>query len=143
MPHLPIFFMNYLVRKVIPMALKTVYKICCGIDVHKTFVAACIVSTNKKDVTTYKSHRFSTYIKGLKELLQLLLESDCKDACMESMGKCGIPLYNVFEKDCSIVCAHPKYVKAILGKKANKERCKWIAGLFKHNLVADSLIPVA
>ena len=38
------------------MALKIVYKICCGIDVHKTFVVACIASTNDKGVTSYESH---------------------------------------------------------------------------------------
>ena len=48
------------------MALKIVYKICCGIDVHKTFVVACIASTDSKGVTTYESHRFSTYTSGLK-----------------------------------------------------------------------------
>lgn len=123
------------------MALKIVYKICCGIDVHKTFVVACIASTNKQGVTTYKSHRFSTYTKGLKELLQWLLKSNCKDVCMESTGKYWIPVYNVLEKDCSIVLAHPKYVKAIRGKKTDKKDAKWIADLFKHDLVAGSFMP--
>ena len=49
-----------MVLKGVPMALKIVYQICCGIDVHKTFVVACIASTNKQGVTTYKRHRFST-----------------------------------------------------------------------------------
>ncbi len=84
------------------MALKIMYQICCGIDVHKTFVVACIAATNSKGVTTYKSHRFSTCTKGLKELLQWLIESNCKDVCMESTGKYWIPVYNVLEKDCSI-----------------------------------------
>jgi transposase len=125
------------------MALKIVYKICCGIDVHKTFVVACIASTNKQGVTTYRSHRFSTYTKGLKELLQWLIESNCKDVCMESTGKYWIPVYNVLEKDCSIVLAHPKYVKAIRGKKTDKKDAKWIADLFKHDLVAGSFMPPA
>ncbi|MDI6705262.1 MAG: IS110 family transposase [Firmicutes bacterium] len=125
------------------MALKIVYKVCCGIDVHKTFVVACIASTNKQGVTTYKSHRFSTYTKGLKELLQWLLESNCKDVCMESTGKYWIPVYNVLEKDCSIVLAHPKYVKAIRGKKTDKKDAKWIADLFKHDLVAGSFMSPA
>lgn len=123
------------------MALKIVHKICCGIDVHKTFVVACIASTNKQGVTSYKSHRFSTYTKGLKELLQWLLELNCKDVCMESTGKYWIPVYNVLEKDCSIVLAHPKYVKAIRGKKTDKKDAKWIADLFKHDLVAGSFMP--
>lgn len=80
------------------MALKIVYKICCGIDVHKTFVVACIASTDKHGVTSYERHRFSTYTKGLKNLLQWLLEHNCKDVCMESTGKYWIPVYNILEK---------------------------------------------
>ncbi|MFR1298085.1 MAG: IS110 family transposase [Coprobacillus cateniformis] len=125
------------------MALKIVYKICCGIDVHKTFVVACIASTNDKGVTSYESHRFSTYTSGLKTLLQWLLDRNCKDVCMESTGKYWIPVYNVLEKDCNIVLAHPKYVKAIRGKKTDKKDAKWIADLFKHDLVAGSFMPPA
>lgn len=113
------------------MALKIVYKICCGIDVHKTFVVACIASTDKHGVTSYERHRFSTYTKGLKNLLQWLLEHNCKDVCMESTGKYWIPVYNILEKDCSIVLAHPKYVKAIRGKKTDKKDAKWISDLLQ------------
>ena len=125
------------------MALKIVYKICCGIDVHKTFVVACIASTNDKGITSYESHRFSTYTSGLKTLLQWLLDRNCKDVCMESTGKYWIPVYNILESDCSIVLAHPKYVKAIRGKKTDKKDAKWIADLFKHDLVAGSFMPSA
>lgn len=123
------------------MALKIVYKICCGIDVHKTFVVACIASTNDKGVTSYESHRFSTYTSGLKTLLQWLIDRNCKDVCMESTSKYWIPVYNILEKGCSIVLAHPKYVKAIRGKKTDKKDAKWIADLFKHDLVAGSFMP--
>jgi len=122
------------------MALKIVYPICCGIDVHKTFVVACIASTNK-GVTTYQSHRFSTYTKGLKELLQWLSENNCPDVCMESTGKYWIPVFNVLEDSCNITLAHPKYVKAIRGKKTDKKDAKWIADLFKHDLIVGSFMP--
>ena len=125
------------------MALKIVYQTCCGIDVHKTFVVACIATTNKQGVTTYKRHRFSTFTQGLRELLQWLLDNNCKDVCMESTGKYWIPVYNVLENDCTIVLAHPKYVKAIRGKKTDKKDAKWIADLFKHDLVAGSFMPPA
>ena len=123
------------------MALKIVYPICCGIDVHKTFVVACIASTNDKGVTTYKRHRFSTYTKGLMELSQWLCENECKDICMESTGKYWIPVFNILEDSCNITLAHPKYVKAIRGKKTDKKDAKWIADLFKHDLVAGSYMP--
>ena len=122
------------------MALKIVYQICCGIDVHKTFVVACIASTNN-NVTTYKRHRFSTYTKGLKELSQWLCENKCRDVCMESTGKYWIPVFNILETTCKITLAHPKYVKAIRGKKTDKKDAKWIADLFKHDLVVGSFMP--
>jgi len=123
------------------MSLKIIYPICCGIDVHKTFVVACIASTNNKGITTYKRHRFSTYTKGLKELSQWLCENNCRDVCMESTGKYWIPVFNILEDSCNITLAHPKYVKAIRGKKTDKKDAKWIADLFKHDLIAGSFMP--
>ena len=97
--------------------LKIVYPICCGIDVHKTFVVACIASTNEVGITTYQSRRFSTFTKGLRELSLWLSENFCKDVCMESTGKYYIPVYNISEQSSNLTVAHPKYVKAIRGKK--------------------------
>jgi transposase len=102
---------------------------------------ACIASTNSKGITTYKRHRFSTFTKGLHELSQWLCENGCKDICMESTGKYWIPLFNVLEHSCNITLAHPKYVKAIRGKKTDKKDAQWIADLFKHDLVAGSFMP--
>lgn len=121
--------------------LKIVYEICCGIDVHKTFVVACIASTNAKRVTIYKSHRFSTFSKGLRKLSEWLVENGCRDVCMESTGKYWIPVYNILEPTCNLVLVHPKYVKAIRGKKTDKKDAKWIADIFKHDLVCGSFIP--
>ena len=118
-----------------------VYPICCGIDVHKTFVVACIASTNGVGITTYQSRRFSTFTKGLRELSVWLFNNSCKDVCMESTGKYYIPVYNILEQTCNLTVAHPKYVKAIRGKKTDKKDAKWIADLFKHDLIAGSFIP--
>lgn len=48
--------------------LRIVYPICCGIDVHKSFLVACIASINEKGVTSYKSRRFSTFTSDLRLL---------------------------------------------------------------------------
>lgn len=62
---------------------------------------------------------------------------------MESTGKYWIPVYNILEVTCTIVLAHPKYVKTIRGKKTDKKDAKWIADIFKHDLVSGSFIPPA
>ena len=123
--------------------LKIVYPICCGMDVHKSFVYACIASTNEQGVTSYKSKRFSTFTNDLRFCAAWLSENNCKDVCMESTGKYWIPIYNILESTCNIVLAHPKYVKAIRGKKTDKKDAKWIADIFKHDLVSGSFIPPA
>lgn len=121
--------------------LKIVYPVCCGIDVHKTFIYCCIATTDNKGITTYKSNRFSTFTNQLKRCATWLKEKDCKDVCMESTGKYWIPVYNILELSCNIVLTHPKYVKAIKGKKTDKRDAKWIADLFKHDLINGSFIP--
>lgn len=123
--------------------LKIVYPICCGMDVHKSFLVACIASTNGQGVTSYKSKRFSTFTGDLRRCAVWLAENSCQDVCMESTGKYWIPIYNVLEPTCKIVLAHPKYVKAIRGKKTDKKDAKWIADIFKHDLVSGSFIPPA
>lgn len=123
--------------------LKIVYPICCGMDIHKSFLVACIATTNEHGVTSYKSKRFSTFTGDLRRLAAWLSENNCKDVCMESTGKYWIPVYNILESSCQIVLAHPKYVKAIRGKKTDKKDAKWIADIFKHDLVSGSFIPPA
>ena len=121
--------------------MRIVYPVCCGIDVHKSFVVSTIAATNSDGATTYKTSRFSTFTKGLKSLAEWLTTNSCTDVCMESTGKYRIPVFNILEPTCKITLAHPKYLKAIRGKKTDKKDSKWIADLFKHDLVVGSFIP--
>lgn len=121
--------------------LKIVFPICCGIDVHKTFLVATIASTDRSSVTTYQTKRFSTFTKDLENLSKWLLDNQCTDVCMESTGKYWIPVYNVLELTCEVILAHPKYVKSLRGKKTDRKDSVWIADLFKHGLVKASFIP--
>jgi len=123
--------------------LRIVYPICCGLDVHKSIVFACIAATDENGVTTYQSRKFSTFTNELRELSEWLASHKCKDVCMESSGKYWIPVWNILEPTCNLVIAHPKYVKAIRGKKTDKKDAKWIADIFKHDLVSGSFIPPA
>ena len=65
--------------------MKVVYPICCGIDVHKTFLVATLI-TYMGMTPKYSKKRFSIYNKTLLQLKQWLIENDCHDVCMESTG---------------------------------------------------------
>jgi hypothetical protein len=121
--------------------VEIVYPVCCGMDVHKSFIVACVAVTDEHSHTEHHMKRFSTFTGDLRRLADWLASYHCLDVCMESSGKYWIPVFNAFEKTCNVCLTHPKYVKAIKGKKTDKKDAKWIAELFKCDLVRSSFIP--
>lgn len=121
--------------------MKIVYPICCGLDVHKNILVATIAKTDSKNITTYETKSFSTINSEILKLKQWLIDNNCLNLCMESTGKYWIPVFNLLEDSIKVCLTHPKYVKVIKGKKTDKKDSKWIADLFKHDLVPCSFIP--
>ena len=120
--------------------MKLTYKVCCGVDVHKTFLVATII-TSSFVLPQYQQKRFSTFYRGLLAFKQWLLDNDCKDVCMESTGKYWVPVWNVLEDSIHVVIANPKWVSAVKGNKDDKKDSKWIGDLFRMGLVPGSYIP--
>lgn len=123
------------------MAFKIFRKNCCGLDVHKTWIYACIGITDPNGRTEYKQARFSSFSKGLKELADWLAKYSCTEVCMESAGKYWIPVFNILEKSCFVTLAHPKYTKPQKGNKTDRKDAKWICDLFMCDMVKPSFIP--
>ena len=123
--------------------MRLVYPVCCGVDVHKTFLVATIITTTNSVLPKYQQKRFSTYYSGLLDFKQWLLANNCKDVCMESTGKYWVPVWNVLEAaSINVVIANPKWVSAVKGNKDDKKDSKWIGDLFRMGLVPPSYIPV-
>ena len=120
--------------------LKTVYPICCGVDVHKKFFVATLITTEEL-LPKYKKRRFSTFNNQILEFKKWLLENNCRDVCMESTGKYWIPVYNLLEDSINVTVANPKWVKTIKGNKDDVKDSKWIGDLFRLGLVPGSFIP--
>lgn len=120
--------------------MKLTYPVCCGVDVHKTFLVATIITSNFAQ-PQYQQKRFSTYYSGLLAFKQWLLDNHCKDVCMESTGKYWVPVWNVLEDTIHVVIANPKWVSAVKGNKDDKKDSKWIGDLFRMGLVPGSYIP--
>jgi transposase len=120
--------------------LKIVYPTCCGVDVHKTFLVATIITT--ESITPhYLKKRFSTFNNSILEFKKWLINNDCYDVCMESTGKYWVPIYNLLEDSIRVTVATPKWVKAVKGNKDDTKDSKWIGDLFRLGLVPSSYIP--
>ena len=122
--------------------MKILRPICAGLDVHKNVIVATLGITDMNtQITQYLQESFSTLNCDLYRLRDWLLDHHCHDVCMESTGKYWIPVFNILEDHLHVFLTHPKYVKAIKGKKTDKKDSKWICDLFKHDLVRFSFIP--
>jgi transposase len=121
-------------------AMKVVYPICCGVDVHKTFLVATIV-TSQGITPHYSKKRFSTFNNSILQFKQWLIDNNCLDVCMESTGKYWVPVYNLLEDTIRVTIANPKWVKAVKGNKDDSKDSKWIGDLFRLGLVPGSYIP--
>lgn len=67
--------------------MDVIYKICCGIDVHKNKLVACLKEKGKKDVIK----EFGGQTKDIKDMADWLKEEKCE--------KIGAEFYNKFNKD--------------------------------------------
>ncbi|MBT9161415.1 MAG: hypothetical protein DDT26_02721 [Dehalococcoidia bacterium] len=122
--------------------MKVVYPICCGVDVHKSFLVGTIISTTDGIQPHYQKKRFSTFGGDLRKFADWLYANNCFDLCMESTGKYWVPVFNVLEqRGLRITVANPKWVRAVKGNKDDAKDSKWIGDLFRLGLVPGSFIP--
>lgn len=114
-----------------------VYERCCGIDVHKKVVVACLRTGRKKEVREY-----GTTTRELLNLTDWLLESECQMIAMESTASYWKPLYNVFESNgLPAMVVNASHMKAVPGRKTDVKDAEWIADLLQHGLLKSSFIP--
>ena len=78
--------------------MKVIYPICCGIDVHKTFLVGTIISTTDGVQPHYQKKRFSTCNSDLHCFANWIHLNNCLNVCMESTGKYWVPVYNILEE---------------------------------------------
>ena len=117
--------------------MEVVYRCCCGIDVHKKVIVACLVNGGEQEL-----REFGTTTSEIKTLANWLTESGCEMIAMESTGVFWKPLYNLFElMDLDAMIVNAAHMKALPGRKTDVKDAEWIADLLRHGLLKVSYIP--
>ena len=118
--------------------MEVLYKRCCGIDIHKKMMVACIfTSVRKKEI-----RQFSTMTEDILQLVSWLKETDCEMAAMENTGSYWKPVYNIFEEEqIPIMVVNAQHIKGVPGRKTDVKDAERIADLVRHGLVKESYIP--
>ena len=114
-----------------------IYDICCGIDVHKKLIVACLNHKRKKEL-----REFGATTQELMELAERLQKNNCEIVAMESTGSYWKPLYNIMESyGLHVIVVNPAHMKAVPERKTDVKDAEWIAELLQHGLLQPSYIP--
>lgn len=122
--------------------MEVLYPRCCGIDVHKASLVACVrVQEGRRKETAVQS--FGTTTAEILRLSAWLSEHACTHVAMESTGVYWQPVFNVLEERFGVVLANAHHIKAVPGRKTDVKDCEWLAELLAHGLIRASFIPPA
>lgn len=117
------------------------YDCCCGLDVHKQTVVACLIRPVAGAAQTKTVRTFATTTDELDALAEWLAEVGCTHVAMESTGVYWKPVYNRLEGRFAIIVANAQRIKIMPGRKSDVKDSEWIADLLQHGLLTESFIP--
>jgi len=120
--------------------MEIVYKRCCGLDVHKETVAACVMVREGEKVQK-EIRTFRTMTSDLLVLHDWLLAHRVTHVAMESTGVYWKPVFNLLEGSFEVLLVNASHIKTVPGKKTDIKDCEWIADLLSHGLLKGSFIP--
>jgi transposase len=121
--------------------MQVLYGCCCGLDIHKRFVVACVLTTAADGRVQKVTRTFSTMTDKLLALLDWLTEVGCTHVAMESTSAYWRPIYNLLEDHLTVLVANAYHIKAVPGRKTDVRDAEWIADLLRHGLIRGSFIP--
>ena len=111
--------------------MEVVYTRCCGIDVHKAMVVACLITPGAAGQPQKEVRTFGTMTDELLALGDWLTEAGCTH----------VAIFNLLEGSFELLLANAQHIKAVPGRKTDVRDCEWIADLLRHGLLRASFVP--
>jgi len=109
----------------------------CGIDVHKSFLVATILTCDAAKETK----EFNTGLEDLIKLRDWLMEKHCQRVAIESTGIYWIPIYTCLEGKVETIVANARQIKNMPGRKTDYLDSEWLAEICLNGQIKPSFIP--
>lgn len=127
--------------------MEDILECCCGLDIHKESIVACIlkgpIGSKLKPESEIKE--FGTRLTELLALRKWLEEQDCHYVAMESTGIYWNPVYAVLEAslldEMHLLVVNARHMRNVPGKKTDMRDAEWIATLLRAGLLRGSFVP--
>jgi transposase len=121
--------------------MDVVHERCCGLDVHKKTVVACVLTPGRRGQPQKEVRTFGTMTADLLELADWLAAAGCTHVALESTGVYWQPIWNLLEDRFTLLLVNARHIKAVPGRKTDVRDCEWLAQLLQHGLVRASFVP--
>ena len=103
--------------------MQVVYPRCCGLDIHKKSIVACVLLTDS-DGTFHRFVRtFGTMTTDLLTLDDWLSFHGVTHVAMESTGVLWRPVFNILEEERTLLLVNAQHIKALPGHKTDVKAC--------------------
>src|SRR4030095_8503763 len=120
--------------------MDALYPCCCGLDVHKEKVVACLRKFTAGKVTQ-EVRTFRTETNALLALADWLTDEGVTHVALESTGVYWKPIWNLFEDVFELLLVNAEHIKKVPGRKTDVKDAEWIAQLLQHGLLKPSFVP--
>ena len=115
---------------------------CCGLDVHKKNVVACVLISQPDGLIERQVRTFKTMTGDLLALADWLSCPGVPHVALESTGVYWLHVFNVLDDDSrTLLLVNPQHMRAVPGKKTDVRDSEWLADLLRHRLLHGSFIP--
>jgi len=123
--------------------MRIVYQRCCGMDVHKDSVTACLLVINQSGALQTEKRQFGTMTRDLRQLASWLASEGVQAIAMEARGVYWKPVWNILdaEKKFELLLVNAQHIKCVPGRKTDPKDSEWIADLLQHGLWRASFVP--
>src|SRR5262245_20188095 len=117
-------------------AMEVVYPCCCGLDVHKASITACVLWAERGGRSRTEKRRFGTFTRDLLALADWLSGCGVSHVAMEATGVYWKPVWNVLDGHFTeVLLVNAQHIKAVPGRKTDQKDAEWIADLLQHGLL--------
>ena len=121
--------------------MEVVHRRCCGLDVHKKSVVACVLLSDPSGPPQREVRTFGTFTHEVLALADWLAEQQVTHIALESTGVYWKPIWNLLEDRFALLLVNPRHIKAVPGRKTDVHDAEWLAELLRHGLLTASFVP--
>jgi transposase len=121
--------------------MDVVYERCCGLDVHKRTVVACLLTSGEQGPPQKEVRTFGTMTTDVLALAEWLAGAGCTHVAMEGTGVYWLPIWNLLEDRFTLLLVNARHVKAVPGRKTDVKDAEWLADLLRYGLLRGSFVP--